>query len=119
MKKIIMMAVISGMVLGCLGCPPGQGTPYPPTQYYLGQDMNGDVYFNANSVTGMWQITLHDAVNSGDIEVVKKLLIAGAKDHNNDCHNRAIELANRYLEMAKMIKDSEEKHINKKFKEEK
>ncbi len=114
MKKFIMMAMITG-ALACFGSP--CGGPYEPPQYFVEHDNNGNTYLSGHSETGIWQVTLDYAIKGRQIDLVKQLLDAGAKNH--DGYKIAIYLANHYLAIAKMIKDSEEKHGNEKNKEEK
>lgn len=103
MKKLVMLAVLSGMVLSCFGCPPGEcGESHSLDQ------KGPNAFFTFYSCTGLWKATLLDAVQSKRINTVKELLAAGARDHNNEAYNYAVE--HGYDEIAELIKNSETQH---------
>lgn len=103
MKKLIMLAAMSGIVLGCFGCPPGQCG-----EYHKLQSSGEKSFIVIHSCTGSWRASLLEAVITNRIGFVQELLAAGARDNNLAAYNYAVE--HGYAEIAQIIKESEEKY---------
>lgn len=107
MKKLVMMAVLSGMVLECFGCPCRQ------IDHYTKMGMEGsEPVIEYRSCTGIERTTtLNEAAAYNSLNEVTQLLAAGARDYDWIAYSLADFKG--YKEVAKLIQASEAKYGHK------